>query len=276
MVEPAKTLVILRPQDAVTLCKQAIQRDPSRYEAHVVAAAALRQQKLYARASAHLQTALALAPEDQTPSIRRALTETKVAVLSADSSRKLDGLKLILDDAGRTKSRDDRETFLREFLSKSDVFLKDYPLISDLWLIRAQIAVEMDEPNLGWRAGRKLIELGDNLSDDPAARKLLATLERKGWLDQKPPDVIPTLTAAFTAKLQVIGVQRFHGVSQTHTETDTTDSLDHLSGSCQAGLEITETLAVIQKREDRSSSNFTHQPFTLWPNNDHFNAVVQR
>jgi hypothetical protein len=197
MVQRAKALASAHPQDALALCKQTIQRDPSRYEAHVVAAAALRQQKQYGRAVAQLQTALALAPENQTPRIRRALTETKVASLRADSRRKLDGLMLILEDAQATKSAADRERFLREFLAKSDAFLNEYPSISDLWSLRAQTAIELGEAKTGWQAGRKLIELGYDRSDVLSNRKLMATLERKGWLG----DHAPQTKAEATAKL---------------------------------------------------------------------------
>jgi hypothetical protein len=281
MVERAKALISVRPQEAVQVSSRAIKQDPSRYEAHVIAAAALRQQKLYGQATIHLLIAMALAPDDQTPSIRRALAETKVSALPADSRRRLDSLMLILEDAQGARSPGDREPFLREFLTKSAPFLQEYPLVSDLWLLRAQIAVELNEPRLGWQAGQKLMEFGDDRSEDPNTRKLMAMLERKGWLAKKPPDVIPALIAAFNDKIQGIGVQKFHGVDRFDQEFDTTDSLDELRGNCKTGLETRESLLSVQKAGKKYIldpnlyvSKFEDQPLTLLVGNDQFNAVV--
>jgi len=251
MVQRAKALVSSRSQDALQFCQQAIQKDPSRYEAHVIAAAALRQQNKFGRALIQIQVANALAPDEEKPGLARAIAEMKVASLPAESRRKLDSLMLILDDAQAAKSVADREKFLREFLEKSDSFLSAYPSISDLWLLRAQIAIDLDEPVLGWQAGRKLIEFSVDQSGNAITRRLMAKLERNGWLTQSPAELFPKLIDAFNRKAAEIGVQRAEGLYSNGTYQGTdgpiiddrgavteriTNEWDSLSGTCQTGL----------------------------------------
>lgn len=255
--------------------------DPSRYEAHVIAAAALRRQKEYGGALVHLRIAIALAPDDEKPRVSHAIAELKVASLSPDSRRRLDGFMLILDDAHAAQSSADREKFLREFLEKSEGFLATYPAISDLWVIRAGIAIDLNEPVIGWRAGRKLIELGEDHSENPAIRKLLARLERNGWLSENPADIIAALVSAFNARIQAIGVQQFHGTDFLKNRIDTTNSMSDLTGDCKTGFETTESLLTIQKGAgftdpDYFGSNVRKQPLTILVDDAHFNAIVSQ
>jgi len=284
LIQQAKALVSSGPEDGLQLSRRAIQQDPSRYEAHVIAAGALGQQKQYGQATVHLQVAMALAPDDQKPSVARALAEMKVASLPADSRRKLDGLMLILDDAQQAKSATDRERLLHEFLDKSDAFLNQYPSIADVWLIRATVALELDEAKVGWQAGRMLVQLAQGQSPDPKTRRLMARLERNGWLDAKPP-VIPGLIASFNAKLQSIGEQRCHVTKSNQSEEDSTYSLEELKGDWRTGLETiwhntwTWSIRTSYHLSDRTVNGLSQsvnvaQPSTLRIGEDGFNARV--
>ena len=185
VVQRAKALVVVRPEEARLLCKQAIQKDPSRYEAHVISAAALRQQMDYVHAVVHLRIAIALAPDERKPTLSRAITETRLAALSADGKRQLDALKLTLRDVSETNNRGDYVRLLKEFMVSSASFLDDYPFVPELWLLRAEGSLELDYPELGWIAGNKLTELGLADSADPAIREVMAQLERKKWVNHK-------------------------------------------------------------------------------------------
>jgi hypothetical protein len=198
LVQRAKPLTSARPQDALFLCKRAVQQEPSRYEAHVIAAAAFRKQKEYHQTAVHLQIAMALAPEAKKPIVGRALTEMKVASLPTESRRKLDAVMLILDDAQGAKTGDDRQRFLRDFLIRSTAFIEESSFVADLWLLRTQAAIELDYPEVGWAGANRLRALGTLRRDEPVLRQTMAQLERNGWLGMAVPkrSLRPTLAQA--------------------------------------------------------------------------------
>lgn len=182
----ARAIVSSQPSVALDLAKQAIHKDPSRYEAHVVAAKSLRQQGQYLQAIIHLRIAMTLAPAQETAPIARATEELNALSLAPDARRKLDALKLLLGNADAA-SGGARQADLRQFLTMSGDFLSKHPLFSDLWLMRAQVAIELDDPKAGWQAGRQLIAFGEDANESPSVRKLMATLELKGWLGDSAP-----------------------------------------------------------------------------------------
>jgi hypothetical protein len=280
MVERARALISARPQEALQISGQAIQKDPSRYEGHVIAAA-LRWEKEYVRASVHLRVAMALAPDEEKPGLSHAIAEMKVASLPSESRRRLDALMLVLEDALAAQSLADREKFQREFLARSETLLATYPAVSDLWAIRAQIAIDLDEPVIGSRAGGKLIELGEDRSENPAIRKLLARLERNGWLSGNLEDAVPALVSAFNARIRAIGVQQFHGFDFLKNSVDTTNSLSELSGDCKNGLDTTESRLTATKgdgalRPDSFYSKLENQRLTILAGDVHFNALISQ
>jgi TPR repeat protein len=175
-----------QPAQAQAVAQKAVALEPDRYEAHVFEARSLRDQKLYPQAVHHLQTALALAPEETKPQILRAITEVRVAGLPSEGRRRLDALALVIQDADHA-SGDDRIKLLREFMTRSTEFLEDYSFVVELWLLRAQAALELDYPQAGWAAGHQLAELGVADSEDADARKVMAQLERKQWLGRRLP-----------------------------------------------------------------------------------------
>ena len=55
----------------------------------------------------------------------------------------------------------------------------------NVWVLRAIAAMEVDYPGEGWLAGRRLKELGAEESDDAKIRRVIAQLDRKGWLGKE-------------------------------------------------------------------------------------------
>ena len=108
--------------------------------------------------------------------------------LSGIDRRKYEALMLILEDPVQGTSTEARHRVWREFIAKSTDFLAAHPAQTNLWIRRAFLASELDYPAVGWLAGRKLMELGLENSDDPQVRRLFAQLERKDWLGATTPE----------------------------------------------------------------------------------------
>jgi len=175
------------PEQAQVTADRAIKLDGHRYEAHVISAAALRDQKKYTEAAVPLQIALGLALDRDKPAILRAIVEVRLAGLPADGRRKLDALMLAVDDADRAQTAGDRTKRLRGFMVQSNAFLDDYPFVAELWLLRAAASIELGYPETAWIAARKVAELGVADSDDPGVRKIMAQMEQRQWLGQTVP-----------------------------------------------------------------------------------------
>lgn len=174
-----------QPKQALVVSERAIRSDGERYEAHVLAAAALRDQKEFGKAAAHLGTALAQAPETVRPAILRALTEVRVAGLAPDARRRLDAVMLVVNDAAKATAGD-RARLLREFMTRSTALLEHHPFIADLWQLRAAAALELDYREMGVIAKYQLDQLGAS-SNDPPIRRIIAQMERKGWFTESSP-----------------------------------------------------------------------------------------
>jgi TPR repeat protein len=54
-----------------------------------------------------------------------------------------------------------------------------------VWALRAAVALELDEAEAGWEAGRNLLRLG--YGTQASTGPLFASLERKGWMEEKSP-----------------------------------------------------------------------------------------
>jgi hypothetical protein len=178
---------------------------PARFEAWFLAGAVAHQQRNDAEAKTLIEKALALAPEDRkakiqaflsslgdlkspTPTVPAATGAVAVPALSPSELRARDVLILIVEDADRAGTPGERQALLRDFLAKSAPFLKAHPNQERIWVLRAVAALELNEEKTAKRAGQKLQELGYDKSPDEKARKLMAMLDRKGWL-------IPAVTA---------------------------------------------------------------------------------
>ncbi len=196
LVSQARTL--LREEkvaEAATNATEAVKLLPARYDAHAVTALIAIRQGDAAVAKAAVAKAIELAPADKKApleSLQKKLAElepppAKPAVtaeapkLTGEARRKLDGLLLIIEEADKAKG-DERTKLLREFMAKSADFILLAPQQNNIWIARAAVAVELDYHGAGWLAGRWLKEAGLESSDEPAVRKVLAALERKGWL----------------------------------------------------------------------------------------------
>ena len=196
--------------DARQLATSAILISPDRFEAYFIAGVVAHQQGADTDAQPLIKKALALAPDDKKPKIQRFLdtlgsatvAPTAAAVpaatpvpsgppsLDATAQRKLDILTIIIQDADSSDSPDKRKELLGEFLNKSAPFLKEHPEQANIWVLRAVAAVELERERSAKRAGQKLQELGYGNSQDEKIRKVMAMLDRKGWL-VPPGSAIP-------------------------------------------------------------------------------------
>ena len=197
--------------DALAATQVAIEIDGNRFEAHALTALILNEQGSKDQAKTEIDKALSLAPVEKQVKLKemaRFIAQFKAAAATAattppnavatpaaatptqesgkltpEGRRKLDVLMLVAEDADKAKTADERKKLLREFLTKSSDFVGDYPNETSVWLMRAMAGVELDDANVGWEAGQKLIALGADKSDDPKTRKVLAMLDRKDWLN---------------------------------------------------------------------------------------------
>jgi len=175
---------------ALEVAKKAIQLDANRYEGYALTALVLEKQGHLDEAIQQSAKALEFAPAEKKTSLaafRDSLEKQRrkpsgAQTFSPEARRKYDVLMLITADADKAKSAYERKTLLQEFMSKSAEFLSLAPMQTNIIVLRAAAALELDYPGTGWLIGRRLKELGLENSDDPAVRKVLAGLERKGWL----------------------------------------------------------------------------------------------
>jgi TPR repeat protein len=187
--------------DGMIAALAAIKQNDQRFEGYALVALLLENQGKTSEALNYVEKALARAPESKKAQLEKIkerfsqLSATPVSqqgqapspALSGEARRKSEALMLIVEDADKAKTPEDRKKLLSEFMDKSDDFLTLNEKATNIWLTRAAVAVELDAPADGWKAGRKLIELGGENSGEPKLAKLLATLERKGWLEMDPP-----------------------------------------------------------------------------------------
>jgi len=208
-------------QDALAAAAQ----DPKRFEAYALAAFILQREGSYAKAKEILDEAISRAPAEKRDALLNFQTKlladmgnvpptTAVPVkepttsLSPEARRKYDVLMLMVEDADKANNQKGRVKAMAEFMDKSTTFLQTNPGVKDLWVIRAAASMELDDASAGWEAGRKLMALGEENSSDPKIRKLLAELDRRGWLGDQPPQLPtpPTGQRPFTNSLGMVFV----------------------------------------------------------------------
>jgi hypothetical protein len=193
--------------DAFKAANAAIALDDKRFEAYFLAGVVARQQGRDNLAKTFLATALDLAPEGKKAKIQQFMAVSVVTAvpttappattppappLAPEAQRKLDILMVIIQDADSADSPDKRKELLGEFLEKSAPFLKEHPGQANIWVLRAVAAVELERERSAKRAGQKLQELGYGNSQDEKIRKVMAMLDRKGWLIPPTPPVAKT------------------------------------------------------------------------------------
>ncbi len=193
LLHRATVLLQRKSPKATDLLRRAVLLDGSRYEAHILYAAALRQQGQYGAAVVHLQTASDLAPVEIQPTLTRAIAEARIAALPGDARRKLDALMLIAQDANEATGAA-RAGFMREFMMRTTAFLDNYDFVYPLWVLRAEMALELNYSSIGWEAGYQLRVQGIMDEDTPSIRQLLARMERRNWLGDQPltPQIFET------------------------------------------------------------------------------------
>ena len=193
--------------EALAAAQTAQKLDPKRYEAPATAALILHAAKKTAEAKAALDEAIKLAPPDKQDKVQKiakllaaeptAPAETAATAvatpagppqLTGAARRQLDALTLITEEADKATLDTERKKLLREFMGKSAEFIVDHPFQTNVWVLRAAVALELDYPGSGWLAGKRLKAFGVDESDDPKTRKIMAMLDRKGWLGDKTPN----------------------------------------------------------------------------------------
>jgi hypothetical protein len=102
----------------------------------------------------------------------------------------MDVLTLIAEESDKATTTEERHKLLQELLDKSDSLSKDHPTLVLVWLLRAAAAVELNRPVVGWEAGKRLKEVGAADAEDARSRRVMAMLERKGWLDKDSKRVL--------------------------------------------------------------------------------------
>jgi tetratricopeptide (TPR) repeat protein len=201
--------------------EKAIRIDPTRIEAHIIAAAALKSQSHYQNAIQHLNTALSLAPNELKGELLRAITEVRISSLPPDARSELEDAMSMIVAARSDTDATRRNNSLRTFMARSSSFLDDHSFVPELWLLRAAAAIELGEPELGGIAGRKLIELGVAASSDPTVRSVMAQLKDKGWLDRS--FALPKWSSEVSMGA-VVNAAASVGVSSWESEIDRTET----------------------------------------------------
>lgn len=196
-------------KDAYSTAMVAVQAEASRFEAYALAALALHGQGADADAKKFVEKAFARAPEGKKPLLNQMakLIDDAIAAASAsdqiaptpDTRRRMAVLQLIMADADKATTATERNRLLNEFLDQSSPFVKEHPDQINIWVLRAVAALEVNKTGAGSTAGRRLIALGQDRSDQKI-QKVLAMLERKGWLNDKIAGVADALVGVWKCK----------------------------------------------------------------------------
>ncbi len=180
-------------KDAYEQAMSAAKSDPKRFEAYALAAFVLHRHRSYAKARELLDEALARVPAAKrdallefqsklTPDIKSGSGTPAAGALNGEARRKLDVLGLIITEADKAKAPAERQRLLAEFLEKSESFLVENPMQTNIWILRAAAALELGDEAVGQTAGKRLVDMGADNQDNEQARKLMAMIERRGWL----------------------------------------------------------------------------------------------
>jgi hypothetical protein len=108
--------------------------------------------------------------------------------LSRDARRTFDVLTLIIDDADKATTADERNGYLKEFLARSQDFVREHPSSLPLWTLRAVAALEVNQAATGREACQHMVAMKAAEMDDPRIRRVLALLDRRGWFSADVPE----------------------------------------------------------------------------------------
>jgi hypothetical protein len=108
--------------------------------------------------------------------------------LTGDARRTFDVLALIIDDADRATTADERNGYLKEFLARSQDFVREHPSSLPLWTLRAVAALEVNQAATGREACQHMVAMKAAEMDDPRIRRVLAILDRRGWFSADIPE----------------------------------------------------------------------------------------
>ena len=237
-----------RVGEAYLAAMEAARTTPGRFEAYALAALALHVRGDDREAKPFVARALTLAPPPKRTLVTRLATEIRSglsATLKADpeSRRQLDVLRLILEDADKADGRA-RFNLLHEFLQKSEPFVSRHPDDAQLWVLRAAASVEAwDLVNAapwangaGRQAAFQLVRLGQDNSTDKSIRRLMATMDRRGWIYPSNLQIEP-LMAEFNSLVKKMGVvSGTSGPSDGSYSTTKHVTYGDLQGDCTSGF----------------------------------------
>ena len=172
--------------------QQALQMDSEQWRGNALMATILEKQGDFTNAQIYIQKAIANAPEDKRDKLNEMAQTIATSTaqgasatsdeMSPEARIKYDALMLVAQEADQATLEEDRKKALREFMARSAAFLEMVPNQTNIWMMRAVTAVELDYPDDGFYAGQKLKELGLETSDDPKVQRAFAELELKDWL----------------------------------------------------------------------------------------------
>ena len=191
--------------DALTAAQNAGRLDPTRYEAPALAAVIFQAAGRLDEARLSIANALKLAPPDRMaklqdlersingptagtktePSPEATPSANSADPISADQRRRFNVLMLVIEDADKATDVATRHKFLGEFLDKSAAFVVAFPDESRVWVLRALSSLELERADDGIVAARAIERLGLTNSDDAKIGRLVASLDRKGWMGAK-------------------------------------------------------------------------------------------
>ena len=200
-----KLLADEKPKEAYAVALEAANLDANRFEGYALAAMIMQRRGASAEAEKFIAKAIKLAPAEKQPTLEKLRTLVQSAASAAkapagstqtppqkselppEGQRQLDALRLIANDAYKSTDKSERLGFMREFLAQSNDFVIEHPRETEVVIMRAIAALELDYPSVGSVAGRQLQAMGVLDGKNISARKVIAQLESKEWLGEKWP-----------------------------------------------------------------------------------------
>jgi hypothetical protein len=275
-----------RLQDGLVASLAAMATDDSRFEAYAVAVLVKIKQGQPDEAQHYLAEAIKRAPQDKlvklnalgklviqkTPTNVTAQVAPTVnpSVLSPEALREYEVLKQIAADAEQASDSNERKKYLEEFLEKSGVFLQENSNSIPVWTLRGLAAVELVKPKVAWISGRTLLALG--AGNDAKAGRLMAQLDRKGWLGEQDPESMITkkLISEVCGKWRLMNNQSGRQIDKLWRgeiliSTTDADTL-RISGDFDCYSEITSSSGSLMKWRDSGSIESSGKPQFIWRN----------
>jgi formylglycine-generating enzyme required for sulfatase activity len=179
---------------ALAAAESAAKLAPDRFEPHALRALILQSMGRHDDAQKAIEQARALAKPDDMLKVEKiaaklnAVTAAAKGEPDAAQRRRFNVLNLILEEADKAADPAARIKLQQEFLVQSANYLKTYPDDARVWTLRAKLAVELNLRREGILATRQMQRLGLTNSDDSAIARLIAQIDRKGWLTDRTPN----------------------------------------------------------------------------------------